>query len=131
MGGGGGMGSAKGGGQVSTKWQDPEQFLVNNSIEEHGAQSFRQLPEAQQQLVMSAGSLGGSRDPTAVLISRMAKAKRGNLQPQMAQNPGDWFCSGCNDLQFARNMKCRNCGTEKPIPKEYGDIPAAEQREVE
>lgn len=24
--------------------------------------------------------------------------------------PGDWICPMCNDLQFARNVMCRNCG---------------------
>lgn len=25
--------------------------------------------------------------------------------------PGDWTCSSCGDLQFARNVMCRMCGT--------------------
>eukprot|EP00403_Amphidinium_massartii_P012836 CAMPEP_0178425040 /NCGR_PEP_ID=MMETSP0689_2-20121128/28519_1 /TAXON_ID=160604 /ORGANISM="Amphidinium massartii, Strain CS-259" /LENGTH=457 /DNA_ID=CAMNT_0020046693 /DNA_START=92 /DNA_END=1466 /DNA_ORIENTATION=+ len=28
--------------------------------------------------------------------------------------PGDWICPSCQDLQFARNTHCRQCGTEKP-----------------
>lgn len=28
--------------------------------------------------------------------------------------PGDWYCPGCNDLQFARNKQCRKCGTPNP-----------------
>mmetsp|Transcript_109354 Transcript_109354/g.314944 ORF Transcript_109354/g.314944 Transcript_109354/m.314944 type:complete len:353 (-) Transcript_109354:89-1147(-) len=28
--------------------------------------------------------------------------------------PGDWYCPGCQDLQFARNPACRRCGTAKP-----------------
>eukprot|EP00403_Amphidinium_massartii_P029409 CAMPEP_0178398058 /NCGR_PEP_ID=MMETSP0689_2-20121128/14579_1 /TAXON_ID=160604 /ORGANISM="Amphidinium massartii, Strain CS-259" /LENGTH=425 /DNA_ID=CAMNT_0020018813 /DNA_START=59 /DNA_END=1332 /DNA_ORIENTATION=+ len=30
--------------------------------------------------------------------------------------PGDWICPNpsCQDLQFARNTHCRQCGTEKP-----------------
>ena len=27
---------------------------------------------------------------------------------------GDWLCSGCGDLQFARNKACRRCGAGKP-----------------
>lgn len=27
------------------------------------------------------------------------------------KKPGDWHCSSCGDLQFARNMECRKCGT--------------------
>merc|ERR1719355_214793 len=98
MGKGGGKG--KGGNLATPQWHDPEQFLRMNNVEEHGASSFRQLPDATQQLIISAGSLGGSRDPTAVLITRMSKAKQGTLMPQIAQNPGDWFCPGCADLQF-------------------------------
>lgn len=32
--------------------------------------------------------------------------------PQM--KPGDWNCTGCGDLQFARNVSCRRCGTPSP-----------------
>lgn len=28
--------------------------------------------------------------------------------------PGDWTCSKCGDLQFARNSSCRVCGAPKP-----------------
>jgi predicted RNA-binding Zn-ribbon protein involved in translation (DUF1610 family) len=27
---------------------------------------------------------------------------------------GDWICSACGDLQFARNTQCRRCGAAKP-----------------
>jgi len=33
------------------------------------------------------------------------------------EKPGDWYCPGCSDLQFARNTKCRKCGTENPDPE--------------
>merc|ERR1719424_1014717 len=26
---------------------------------------------------------------------------------------GDWYCGNCHDLQFARNDKCRRCGTAR------------------
>lgn len=29
---------------------------------------------------------------------------------------GDWICPGCGDIQFARNDKCRKCGTPNPAP---------------
>jgi len=29
---------------------------------------------------------------------------------------GDWFCPSCKDLQFARNVVCRRCGTPCPSP---------------
>merc|ERR1711933_483205 len=28
--------------------------------------------------------------------------------------PGDWICPGCRDLQFARNLRCRQCGHSRP-----------------
>lgn len=37
--------------------------------------------------------------------------------------PGDWFCPGCNDLQFAKNKKCRKCQTPNPDPE--GSMEAA------
>merc|ERR1711972_12407 len=36
-----------------------------------------------------------------------------NQNGQEPQN-GDWFCPGCNDLQFRRNTQCRKCGTPNP-----------------
>jgi len=32
-------------------------------------------------------------------------------QAQVQKKPGDWHCSNCGDLQFAKNMNCRKCGT--------------------
>jgi len=29
--------------------------------------------------------------------------------------PGDWICSACGDMQFARNQACRKCGTPKSM----------------
>jgi len=112
-------------------WHDPDVFLTLNFVEEPAAAAFRELPESMQQLVIAAGSLGGSRDPGAVLVGRIGKARKGQLQPQTPKNPGDWFCSGCADLQFARNVKCRNCGTEKPMPQGCEGLPPAKKEEVE
>jgi len=33
-----------------------------------------------------------------------------------SQKPGDWICSSCGDLQFARNTSCRRCGAPAPSP---------------
>merc|ERR1712032_117804 len=41
----------------------------------------------------------------------------------MGEKPGDWYCPNCNDLQFARNPKCRKCGT--PNPANLGALEAA------
>lgn len=29
---------------------------------------------------------------------------------------GDWYCPKCEDLQFARNISCRKCGSPNPDP---------------
>jgi len=34
---------------------------------------------------------------------------------------GDWYCPGCHDLQFAKNVACRKCGTPNPYPNGTGD----------
>eukprot|EP00931_Biecheleriopsis_adriatica_P088578 TRINITY_DN6286_c0_g1_i1.p1 TRINITY_DN6286_c0_g1~~TRINITY_DN6286_c0_g1_i1.p1 ORF type:complete len:896 (+),score=116.45 TRINITY_DN6286_c0_g1_i1:130-2688(+) len=87
-----------------------EEFIRNNMIEAHAVDTFRTLPPDMQYLVMSAGSLSDARDPTAVLISRMNKARQGTLRPPQ-KKVGDWTCSKCGDHNFARNTHCRSCGT--------------------
>ena len=44
------------------------------------------------------------------------KEKAGKMPPKF--KAGDWYCSQCGDLQFARNMFCRMCGapTTHEIP---------------
>eukprot|EP00746_Dinoflagellata_sp_MGD_P084887 gnl/MRDRNA2_/MRDRNA2_33654_c0_seq1.p1 gnl/MRDRNA2_/MRDRNA2_33654_c0~~gnl/MRDRNA2_/MRDRNA2_33654_c0_seq1.p1 ORF type:complete len:309 (+),score=51.07 gnl/MRDRNA2_/MRDRNA2_33654_c0_seq1:95-1021(+) len=37
-----------------------------------------------------------------------------NKGTRFESRPGDWYCPNCNDLQFARNDKCRRCGEAKP-----------------
>merc|ERR1712066_259150 len=86
-----------------------ESFLEINKIEEHAATSFRGLTPELQSLIMDAGTLADARDPTAVLVSRINKAKSGILQPLMSM-PGDWNCRRSGDHNFARNMNCCRCG---------------------
>jgi len=38
------------------------------------------------------------------------------------EKPGDWYCPGCNDLQFARNAKCRKCDTPNPDPDQCAEL---------
>merc|ERR1712019_72057 len=66
-----------------------------------------------QEMIMARGSLEGSRDKTAVLMSRIRQALEGNLVVKEPRN-GDWYCPNCNDLQFRRNTTCRKCGTPNP-----------------
>jgi len=55
-------------------------------------------------------------DPAGSAAAKEAgvAAGTGNFVP--ALKPGDWNCPSCNDLQFARNSKCRKCNTPNPDP---------------
>jgi len=44
----------------------------------------------------------------------MPKGGGGGKGKTKNPKPGDWFCPGCGDLQFARNIECRQCSTPKP-----------------
>jgi predicted RNA-binding Zn-ribbon protein involved in translation (DUF1610 family) len=33
------------------------------------------------------------------------------------EKPGDWYCPSCGDMQYARNLQCRKCGTPAPDPE--------------
>merc|ERR1719277_1023446 len=50
-----------------------DKFLEGYIIEQRVAEQFEALPPKLKQAVMAGGSLHGTRDPTAVLISRMSK----------------------------------------------------------
>jgi len=94
--------------------EEVEVFLAQNNIAEKVANQFRMLAPELQKMVILRGELQTARDPTAVLVTRMRNATQGittgNTQPQ----PGDWFCPGCSDHQFAKNTVCRRCGTPNP-----------------
>mmetsp|Transcript_51045 Transcript_51045/g.148173 ORF Transcript_51045/g.148173 Transcript_51045/m.148173 type:complete len:486 (+) Transcript_51045:117-1574(+) len=53
---------------------------------------------------MLMGNLGGAGAPGG------KGAGCGNPTPRT----GDWFCPNCHDLQFARNLQCKRCGTPNP-----------------
>merc|ERR1719331_1204627 len=42
--------------------------------------------------------------------------------PQHGPRPGDWYCSVCHDLQFAKNEVCRTCNTPRAMA-DTGEIP--------
>jgi predicted RNA-binding Zn-ribbon protein involved in translation (DUF1610 family) len=89
--------------------EDIEDYLSRYRIQDHAAEAFRDLPPDQQKLVMEAGPLEEARDPTALLMSRLNKAKQGKLKVLQAM-AGDWKCPACGDHNFARNRSCRKCG---------------------
>jgi predicted adenine nucleotide alpha hydrolase (AANH) superfamily ATPase len=81
-------------------------FLSQNSVDEDGAAKLRALDAKLQAIVMGQGSLEDARDKTAVLASRIKGLSK--------MKTGDWICSGCFDLQFAKNQECRKCQTAAP-----------------
>eukprot|EP00930_Biecheleria_cincta_P055314 TRINITY_DN41643_c0_g1_i1.p1 TRINITY_DN41643_c0_g1~~TRINITY_DN41643_c0_g1_i1.p1 ORF type:complete len:665 (-),score=94.26 TRINITY_DN41643_c0_g1_i1:83-2077(-) len=112
-----------------------DQFLKDNPVEPHAERRLRELDPMLQRLVISRGSMSGTRDPTACLIGRIVKVEKEPvpmdfqiLLPAMAAmappaegKPGDWICSECGDHQFARNQTCRRCGAG--APSKLGRVP--------
>lgn len=58
-----------------------EAFLINNPVDPHAATTLRGLPKHLQRAVLSAGTLAGARDGSAVLLSRVRAATSGELKP--------------------------------------------------
>eukprot|EP00427_Karlodinium_veneficum_P023812 CAMPEP_0169100220 /NCGR_PEP_ID=MMETSP1015-20121227/20970_1 /TAXON_ID=342587 /ORGANISM="Karlodinium micrum, Strain CCMP2283" /LENGTH=420 /DNA_ID=CAMNT_0009161145 /DNA_START=68 /DNA_END=1330 /DNA_ORIENTATION=- len=80
---------------------DPNTFLAGHQIDPQAVQQFMNLPDDQKRLVMQGGSLHGARDPTAVLINRMAKARASGIggQPQLGMGGEMNMGGGMNQLQ--------------------------------
>eukprot|EP00928_Gymnodinium_smaydae_P057766 TRINITY_DN4098_c0_g1_i2.p1 TRINITY_DN4098_c0_g1~~TRINITY_DN4098_c0_g1_i2.p1 ORF type:complete len:476 (+),score=50.51 TRINITY_DN4098_c0_g1_i2:127-1554(+) len=55
-----------------------------------------------------------SEQKTFVPSSRRSSSDHGGKGKRQEARPGDWHCPACNDLQFARNPVCRQCGEPKP-----------------
>eukprot|EP00930_Biecheleria_cincta_P044536 TRINITY_DN30643_c0_g1_i1.p1 TRINITY_DN30643_c0_g1~~TRINITY_DN30643_c0_g1_i1.p1 ORF type:complete len:523 (+),score=87.49 TRINITY_DN30643_c0_g1_i1:72-1640(+) len=49
--------------------------------------------------------------PVPGSMLRALPAFHGHGAAGAAEKPGDWYCNNCGDLQFARNLQCRKCGT--------------------
>jgi len=83
-----------------------EAFLSMHQVQDHAAQKLRELDPRLQRVVLAKGSMSDARDQSAVLIMRCARALRAM--------PGDWICPACNDLNFSKQVVCRQCGAAKP-----------------
>jgi len=97
-------------------------FLQNQNIQPHVEAQLRSLQPDMQRMVIERGSLHGARDPTAVLIKRMNELN--------CPRQGDWYCTVCHDLQFARNANCRGCGAVRSAveaPEGTPQMPTAEE----
>mmetsp|Transcript_75065 Transcript_75065/g.156454 ORF Transcript_75065/g.156454 Transcript_75065/m.156454 type:complete len:146 (+) Transcript_75065:2-439(+) len=66
-----------------------EAFLQQSRVKKKVADRFRSLPDHLQQAVMSRGTLGSSRNPSGVLITRMREAQEGQGASENAGADGD------------------------------------------
>eukprot|EP00927_Polykrikos_kofoidii_P040349 TRINITY_DN34511_c0_g1_i1.p1 TRINITY_DN34511_c0_g1~~TRINITY_DN34511_c0_g1_i1.p1 ORF type:complete len:408 (-),score=62.88 TRINITY_DN34511_c0_g1_i1:227-1450(-) len=64
-----------------------ERFLAAECVEPHAAARLRKTSKKVQDSVVSRGSLSGTRDPTAVLMSRIRDAEK-EMPPEVASTPG-------------------------------------------
>lgn len=110
-----------------------EAFLTSHRLQPHAAMQMRMLPEALQMIVLNQGPMHCARDPTAVLVARIAKVRQGvapTISPESTgqifaeARPGDWACPNCRGHVFAEHTHCRKCGT--PHPQEGQLVPGAE-----
>jgi len=81
---------------------DVETFLANFDIGEDRRAMFLGLDPEIQALVIAKAVGAGAAQPVVAPIA-------GAIAPLA----GDWYCSKCHDLQFARNDKCRCCGAAR------------------
>lgn len=105
-------------------------FIAPFQIDQDKKDKFFSLTPELQQEIMSQGGLEKARDPTAVLVSRIARSitsartegRTINTPQKIGPRPGDWYCSICNDLQFAKNDVCRMCNTPRSMA-DTGEAP--------
>lgn len=50
--------------------------------------------------------------PASVVLQPKPSGNENSNKPEM--KPGDWVCTGCNFMNFARNVRCRQCDMAKP-----------------
>eukprot|EP00928_Gymnodinium_smaydae_P026596 TRINITY_DN20830_c0_g4_i1.p1 TRINITY_DN20830_c0_g4~~TRINITY_DN20830_c0_g4_i1.p1 ORF type:complete len:315 (+),score=45.32 TRINITY_DN20830_c0_g4_i1:43-987(+) len=109
---------AKGALKLSDIGDPVELFLRGHGIDEKIERQFRELPEDLQMQVINQGTLHAVRDPTSVLVRRLASVH--------APRQGDWYCANCHDLNFAKNPDCWRCGAARraganriPTPEQF------------
>mmetsp|Transcript_106967 Transcript_106967/g.300853 ORF Transcript_106967/g.300853 Transcript_106967/m.300853 type:complete len:432 (-) Transcript_106967:216-1511(-) len=86
-----------------------ERFLVVERIEAHAAARLRKASKYVQETVVSRGSLSGTRDPTAVLMTRIRDAEReappGEAQPTPAQQAAAVDPNAAANAMYAQMMQ--------------------------
>lgn len=86
--------------------EEVEVFLsLHPGLEEHAVERMKKADPKIQRLIIDQGDMSDANNTTAVLVSRIKRAH--DLRP------GDWVCTACNDLQYAKNTQCRKCGSPK------------------
>merc|ERR1712032_39468 len=106
------MGSSRvspyGDGKVASS-AEVDAYLEKHGVDNNARLRLKQISPNLQSLVI-AQRLDEDMDPSASLISRIAKAR------MFAPEDGDWICEACKDFNFAsnKNIQCRSCKAIKP-----------------
>jgi len=93
-----------------------EQFCADNQLDQKSTEALCATTFEIQQNVLSQGPASG-RNPSAMIMGRIKRASMGDFSshpPGVQASPGDWNCPSCGDLQFRRNLVCRQCGASPP-----------------
>mmetsp|Transcript_80340 Transcript_80340/g.232108 ORF Transcript_80340/g.232108 Transcript_80340/m.232108 type:complete len:428 (-) Transcript_80340:81-1364(-) len=69
--------------------EEIERFLIIERVEPHAAARLRRASRHVQQAVVSRGSLAGTRDPTAVLMTRIRDAEKEHPPPEAVPTSQD------------------------------------------
>lgn len=116
------------------EFPDAESFISPYDVDPEKKAQFLAMSEEAQRDVIMKGSLKHARDPTAVLVARMnmvltARGGTSAVGKLAGAREGDWYCSVCHDLQFARNAQCRTCGGARADVEASGpsQLPSAEE----
>lgn len=111
-----GMGLLPGMPNYTSLTADPEveAFLAINPVDQQAAARFRALPLELQRLVLArGGSLVGTRDPSAVLMSRVRDAMSGGTTPK--STPAQQNSNHLTVAQLASNPQIEAFLAENPV----------------
>merc|ERR1719247_2885786 len=90
--------------------QQPQ--MQQPQMQQPSMQQQQQQMQQQMQSQMQMQPVPQQPVQMSVQMQEQLMQQSGLAQGQVAK-PGDWFCSNCGDLQFARNIVCRRCGQTK------------------
>lgn len=87
---------------------DQQALMIQQGVVGQPTIMVQQGVVGQQAVVVQPGVVGHQ----AVVDQQALQAQQ---QANTGLPPGDWMCPTCSDHQFARNTKCRRCGTPRPL----------------